>query len=432
MSLSAKQTKNRQLYEEQLRVSAQNDANIAETRKLAFRGEVPSLTAQEDASAEQLQADEGFQTQQAINNLLTTFKLPETQKIISSLTLDQIAGLNAGWKNIKTGFESQFTTPNLRTVGSFIPYFTKYQNTLTDVNTNQRVNNIKSIIPTIAEIDRVISYVVANFGGVGANLPDTLIDAVENYRRVIPKESDYAKIAKYTPKRQQELLEFIPENAQIKSQFDSLSQDLLSSSITQDEKEKRIIPQLIALFSNVTRDELTAIAKVGIEAQKGKGLKIGKGIYIEPEPKYSHFGTFIINKNKLKDSVLQIKYQSGAYVFPQQKVSEALCEWLLSFLEEGKPSKSLYSAIPSDEKLFIERVLHKAGIWSKMTGMGWKPTKDSSSDEDERRFEILKGIRGAGNDNPKLREELKGLLVKFHKQGRISKQKLGEILFDLA
>lgn len=429
MSLSAKQTKNRQLYEEQLRVSAQNDANIAETRKLAFRGEVPSLTAQEDASAEQLQADEGFQTQQAINNLLTTFKLPETQKIISSLTLDQIAGLNAGWKNIKTGFESQFTTPNLRTVGSFIPYFTKYQNTLTDVNTNQKVNNIKSLIPSIADIDRLVNYVTANLNRA---VSQSLVDAVKNYRDVLPKESDYAKIAKYTSKRQQDILQLVPANAQFKSEFDELSQDIMSNTTTNQDKETILIPQVRALFDAVTLDDLRELARVGIEAQVGKGLKIGRGILVEKEPKYSHFGTFIINKNKLKDSVLQIKYQSGAYVFPQQKVSEALCEWLLSFLEEGKPSKSLYSAIPSDEKLFIERVLHKAGIWSKMTGMGWKPTKDSSSDEDERRFEILKGIRGAGNDNPKLREELKGLLVKFHKQGRISKQKLGEILFDLA
>ena len=76
-------------------------------------------------------------------------------------------------------------------------------------------------------------------------------------------------------------------------------------------------------------------------------------------------------------------------------------------------------------------MLHKAGIWNKMTGMGWKPTKDVSADEDERRFEILKGIRGAGNDSPQLRTELKNLLIKFHKQGRISKQKLGEILYDL-
>lgn len=429
MSLSAKQIKNRQLYEEQLRVSAQNDANIAETRKLAFRGEVPSLTAQEDASAEQLQADEGFQTQQAINNLLTTFKLPETQKIISSLTLDQIAGLNAGWKNIKTGFESQFTTPNLRTVGSFIPYFTKYQNTLTDVNTNQRVNNIKSLIPSIADIDRLVNYVTANLNRA---VSQSLVDAVKDYRDVLPKESDYAKIAKYTSKRQQDILQLVPANAQFKSEFDELSQDIMSNTTTNQDKETILIPQVRALFDAVTRDDITELARVRIEAQVGKGLKIGRGILVEKEPKYCHFGTFIINKNKLKDSVLQIKYQSGAYVFPQQKVSEALCEWLLSFLEEGKPSKSLYSAIPSDEKLFIERVLHKAGIWSKMTGMGWKPTKDSSSDEDERRFEILKGIRGAGNDNPKLREELKGLLVKFHKQGRISKQKLGEILFDLA
>jgi hypothetical protein len=427
MSLSVKQTKNRQLYDEQLRVAAQNDANIAETRKLAFRGEVPSLTAQEDASPEQLQADEGFQTQQAINNLLTLFKLPETQKIISSLTLDQINGLNAGWKNIKAGFESQFTTPNLRTVASFLPYFIKNQNLLSDVNTSQSVNNIKSLIPTLAEIDALVNYVTTNLGAGRAN---ALKDAVRYYRDVVPKVSDYAKIAKYTPKRQQEILELIPAEAQIKGTFEPLAQEIMSPTSSNQEKEDRLV-DVLRLFDDIQAPTLRALGRVLAEAQKGKGIKIGKGILVEKEPKYSHFGTFIINKNKLKDCVLQVKYVSGAYVFPQQKISEALCEWLMSFLEEGKPSKSLYTAVPADEKILIERVLHKAGVWNKMTGMGWKPTKDVSADEDERRFEVLKGIRGAGNDSPQLRTELKNLLIKFHKQGRISKQKLGEILYDL-
>ena len=429
MSLSAKQTKNRQLYEEQLRVSAQNDANIAETRKLAFRGEVPALTAQEDASAEQLQADEGFQTQQAINNLLTTFKLPETQKIISSLTLDQIAGLNAGWKNIKSGFESQFTTPNLRSVGSFIPYFTKYQNTLTDVNVNVKVNTMKSILPTVAEINSIINWVKGNMSDMEFQRFVNESHIVQ-YRDALPTENDYAKIAKYTSKRQDEILKLVPADTQIKSEL--MSEFEVLKSITKPADRVDAFEEIIRILQSVSPDGIRALIAIQQEAKKGKGIKIGKGILVEKEPKYCHFGTFIISKNKLKDCVLQIKYQSGAYVFPQQKVSEALCEWLLSFLDEGKPSKSLYTAIPSDEKLFIERVLHKAGIWNKMTGMGWKPTKDVSADEDERRFEILKGIRGAGNDNPKLREELKGLLLKFHKQGRISKQKLGEILYDLA
>lgn len=428
MSLSVKQTKNRQLYDEQLRVAAQNDANIAETRKLAFRGEVPALTAQEDASAEQLQADEGFQTQQAINNLLTIFKLPETQKIVSSLSLDQIAGLNAGWKNIKAGFEAQFTTPNLRTVGSFLPFFTKHQSVLNDVNTNQVANTFKALLPSISEINSFLAWVKANMSS--AELGTLTSSGIMEYRDALPTEADYSKISKYTPKRQQELIKMIPADAQIRSEFNSEVETIKALTTPQDRHDALL--SIVDLFQSVSPDSIRALISIKQQASLGKGLKIGKGILVEKEPKWNHFGTFIINKNKLKDNVLQVKYQSGAYVFPQQKVSDALCEWLLSFLEEGKPSKSLYSAVPSDEKLLIERVLHKAGIWNKMTGMGWKPTKDVSADEDERRFEVLKGIRGAGNDNPKLREELKSLLLKFHKQGRISKQKLGEILYDLA
>jgi len=362
-----------------------------------------------------------LQVQTALNNLLTLFKLPETQKIISNLTRDQIAGLNAGWKNIKAGFEAQFTTPSLRTVGAFIPFFTKQQNVLTDVTSKQVVEKMRSLLPSVKEINEFITWTTSNLTPAQqSRLSRTKLIL---YRNALPTDADYAKISKYTIKRQEQILNMIPASCQIKSEFERIFANLKAGG-NPDE--------MVALISSVDDMDINTMSGISGEANKGKGLKLGKGIIVEKEPKYSHFGTFTINQNKLRDGVLQIKYQSGAYVFPQQKISEALSEWLLSFLEEGKPSKSLYTTVPADEKIFIERVLHKAGIFSKMMGMGWKPTKDVSADEDERRFEILKGIRGAGNDNPKLREEMKALLLKFHKQGRISKQKLGEILFDLA
>jgi hypothetical protein len=416
-----KQAQRQKLYEEQLRVSALNDANIAETRKLAFRGEVPALTAQEDASAEQLQADEGMQMQSAINNLLTIFKLPEAQKIVSSLTQDQVVGLNSGWSNIKAGFEAQFTTPNLRTVGSFLPYFTKHQSVLSEVTTKQVVDKMKSLIPSAKEMDEYITWARTNLSR--QDLADLNASQFMDYRRNIPTETDYNKIAKKTVKRQEEILQMIPAECQIKTEFET--------AVSSSKADGNAIG-VIALMDGIPPLAITAMGDISAEATKGNGLKIGRGIIVEPEPKWCHFGTFIINKNKLADNILQIKYVSGASAFPPQKISDALCEWILNFLEHGKPSKSLYSPVPIEEKLLIERVLNKAKVWDKMKGMGWKPTKDVSEDEDERRFEILKGIRGAGNDNPKLREELKGLLLKFHKQGRISKTKLGEILYDLA
>jgi hypothetical protein len=58
-----------------------------------------------------------------------------------------------------------------------------------------------------------------------------------------------------------------------------------------------------------------------------------------------------------------------------------------------------------------------------------KRTKD---DEEEHRFEILKGMVIAGNDNKEMIKEFKTLLVKFSNEGRIKKTEAREILLDLA
>jgi hypothetical protein len=58
-----------------------------------------------------------------------------------------------------------------------------------------------------------------------------------------------------------------------------------------------------------------------------------------------------------------------------------------------------------------------------------KRTKD---DEEENRFEILRGMIIAGNDNKEMVKEFKTMLVKFSNDGRIKKTEAREILLDLA
>jgi hypothetical protein len=58
------------------------------------------------------------------------------------------------------------------------------------------------------------------------------------------------------------------------------------------------------------------------------------------------------------------------------------------------------------------------------------PTKSEEEQENDR-FEILKGELSAGNDNAELVKEFKSLLFKFIQEGKIPRRQGHEILMDL-
>lgn len=160
----------------------------------------------------------------------------------------------------------------------------------------------------------------------------------------------------------------------------------------------------------------THTAKTVTEARQEKG--VGSGLYVP-------LGRHKINHHKLREGILQMKYPGGSGIrqIPTQKISRSLQE-LVTQLKDGKtPSIRAFEALSPADKDLLYTLVHHAKIELDV------PTPET--DRDLERFEIVKGEICAGNDNPQLVKELKSLLIRFGKNGRIPKRQVNELLETL-
>jgi hypothetical protein len=61
-----------------------------------------------------------------------------------------------------------------------------------------------------------------------------------------------------------------------------------------------------------------------------------------------------------------------------------------------------------------------------------KDYKDENDIKEEDRFNLVKGQYVAGNDNPRVKEELRKFIIKFMMEGKINKKEGQDILFQLS
>jgi hypothetical protein len=110
-------------------------------------------------------------------------------------------------------------------------------------------------------------------------------------------------------------------------------------------------------------------------------------------------------------------------------VSDIFRDFILDLLDNGKPNARVYTQIPTDERKFFEEMSIGAGVWN---GLGLKRTTTSSDEEENKRFELLKGEYMAGNNNPKVMSDLRRLIVKMMNDGRIRKNQGVDLLMELS
>lgn len=151
-------------------------------------------------------------------------------------------------------------------------------------------------------------------------------------------------------------------------------------------------------------------------------IKVGKGVPVEEEPKYSRFGRWVIHQKQLKDSdKLNLRYPSMAYIpnVRPTNVSPDYKDVLLDILESGKLNERKYERLSDAEKAHFTKVMEGSGLSTKFKFKGVGAV-NTTGDED--RFKLLLGELKAGNNNAKMIAELKGLITKFIKEGRIDQK----------
>jgi hypothetical protein len=154
-----------------------------------------------------------------------------------------------------------------------------------------------------------------------------------------------------------------------------------------------------------------------------KKIKIGRGLNPDDKPKFIQFGKYLLNQPHLyNDSKLTLRFPSGGAI-PQFKpsiITEDFREFLIDLIENEKMSQPLYKSLNDKEKKFFEKICKGAGLVHKFN---IKPSNltDDIEQKELNRYKLLVGEVEAGNNNKDLIKELRALVIKFSKDGRMGK-----------
>lgn len=165
---------------------------------------------------------------------------------------------------------------------------------------------------------------------------------------------------------------------------------------------------------------------------KHKRIKVGRGVELEDEPTYRTFGKYVIHMKHLKGKgVANFKYPSLGSIpsIKPKPITEEYREFIIDILETGKPNERQFRRLSEDEREHFERVCSGAGL---LEHFRMKRTGDDEDKERVDRFNILRGEVLAGNNNENVIKELRGLVVRFINEGRITRQEGTNMLMELS
>ena len=168
------------------------------------------------------------------------------------------------------------------------------------------------------------------------------------------------------------------------------------------------------------------------ETVKGYGIR-GRGLikktakdrslgYNKPKV-YKQFGRHMINESRLRNNELMIKYPSGSAIrdLPTKKISNQLRNTLMKLTDGVIPDMT---GLGIEDKNYLHHIIRH-------TNYNLPIEEEPENDEEHTRFEILKGEILSGNDSKEIIKELKMMLIKFKREGRISTQESHAILEEL-
>jgi hypothetical protein len=153
------------------------------------------------------------------------------------------------------------------------------------------------------------------------------------------------------------------------------------------------------------------------DPQSGHGLKKSKKI---------PFGNYMIDAKKLKKNILSITYRSGLKVkgLPNVQISD---NFKKVFTKQKVNSKKL--SLTDGEKKYLQLLLNKSD--AEISKSKNKVLNDGSVNEIslmKNRLNILMGEIDAGNDNPKIKDEIASIITNLVELGKISREQAKEFM----
>ena len=335
----------------------------------------------------------------------------------------------------------------------------------------QEIGSSSSFVPIDAEPseqDRKSAKDILNYER-DKKAAQNIIDIKGDPRILTPAQkliySKLTGITRFAPTKE-EISSITGDRASVSGQTLNSAISLDTATLTQIKATFRANPDLAALLRNADGEQfnyndlqLSEPAKPGrkvwiqdtniraiFQTKFGRGLnsivkktiqpiiklKVGRGLAVKETPSYREYGKYAIHIPQLEQQdILNVKYKSLGQIpkFKPIPVSDIFRDFILDLIENGKPNARVYTQISPDERKFFEEMSIGAGIWN---SLGLKRTTTSTDEEENKRFELLKGEYVAGNNSPKVISELRKLVVKMMSDGRIRKNQGVELLMELS
>ena len=156
----------------------------------------------------------------------------------------------------------------------------------------------------------------------------------------------------------------------------------------------------------------------------------GRGVGIQPSPKYIQFGNKLINTHKLNQNQFCIRYMNGGNIvkFPTKTISSHLSAILRNMVHNQSPSTKDMDELTDDEKTYLDSVCEFVCIKDRFALP--TPNKDEHSKLIDR-LHLLMGQLIAGNNNKAIIKEIKQLLIQLRSKRLIPIQEANEIILDI-
>jgi len=206
-----------------------------------------------------------------------------------------------------------------------------------------------------------------------------------------PKDRDVSslEIQKKTGISKEQLKDFF------KITTDSLNPTIIAKKLI---NEHNIIP----ITKSYTQNEF-------FTQKKAKKIEYGYGLHSERIPDQAQFGKVIILMKKLYyGNILAVKHHNGLSIhgMPNTKVSEKFVRIIMNLLEGIYPTHTEINGLKMNEKELYDRLIYLADLHKKIPHNAEKTVHEL-----KKRLELLEGEKGAGNNSPLLKKEVKKTLL---------------------
>lgn len=168
-----------------------------------------------------------------------------------------------------------------------------------------------------------------------------------------------------------------------------------------------------------------------LSKHRGVGVRMtGRGVL--PKEKYIPLGKYLVNIHKLEhNNIVSFKSPNHKSTNIQSKrVSQPVADILLHIVN-GTLDDIVTDNLNEDDISYLFQLIKKCELDNFLDGKAENKVK-TKTEQEIHKFYVLQGEIVAGNDNPQLIKEFKGILLTMMNEGKLSKKEAGDVLIQMS